>query len=310
MLGIVILNYKTYNETLRCVKTIQATVTTTDYKIIVVDNASPNDSFNILSKEYEENEKVICYLASENNGFSAGNNIGAKIAIENDCDALLFCNSDIEYYNNTIDVLYKFINDNKDVAIAAPLIVNDDGSIRNEVRKRIGFYTWICHTKPYFKQLLGKNSDKKVYDTKFDYKTEKKYIGVPPGCCFIVRAETFLSLGGLDENVFLYFEEDILCEKIYKKGLLVAIVPSVKTLHFGQASTGSGLFSFYNLLKSELYYFRAYKGISKLQLKILYELGKRMLKAYSKENNYDQFVNEYTEKYNEMKGKKRKYMLK
>ena len=84
--GIVILNYNDSNTTAEIINRIK------NYNvldlIVVVDNKSTDDSYTLL-KEYE-NEKIKVIQADSNNGYGAGNNIGARYLVENMLIILLF----------------------------------------------------------------------------------------------------------------------------------------------------------------------------------------------------------------------------
>ena len=123
-LGIIILNYNTWDETLKCVASIQKFYVESQYKIYIVDNCSTEK----LSMEQEEillslrNVEVI--YAKENRGYSAGNNIGIKRAIEDSCTHFLICNSDIIVVDKTIWRMCNYMNKNMMVGIIGPQIYN------------------------------------------------------------------------------------------------------------------------------------------------------------------------------------------
>ena len=72
----VILHYLTEYDTIDCVDSILNNVDYQDYKIIVVDNGSTNNSGETLLKRYRNNEKIVVIIVEENLGFARGHNIG------------------------------------------------------------------------------------------------------------------------------------------------------------------------------------------------------------------------------------------
>ena len=68
--GFVILNYKTYQDTIKCVQSIVNTIDTDNYFIVIVDNGSDNESLEVLNKEYEKDDKIAVLDAEKNLGFS------------------------------------------------------------------------------------------------------------------------------------------------------------------------------------------------------------------------------------------------
>ena len=78
----VILHYNTLDETHKCINSIKELTGAEEAKIIIVDNASPNNTGSILAEEYESDTMVDVLLRNENGGFSAGNNAGCEYAVQ------------------------------------------------------------------------------------------------------------------------------------------------------------------------------------------------------------------------------------
>ena len=99
MLGIIVLNFNNPNETINCINSIHIS-SLIKYKIYIVDNSEDLNSFSQLNRMYKSNSNIKI-IKSENNGYSAGNNLGIKMAIKEFCDLLLIVNPDVEFYKNT-----------------------------------------------------------------------------------------------------------------------------------------------------------------------------------------------------------------
>lgn len=97
-----ILNYKTKNETENCINTIQKLeITGYEVNIVVIDNASGDDSYEYLKKLYVKDEKTEIYQMESNMGFSKANNYGySLIRNRGDYAFIIVCNSDIEFCQN------------------------------------------------------------------------------------------------------------------------------------------------------------------------------------------------------------------
>ena len=81
--GIVILNYVSYDVTINCVEWFKKqNSTNVKTKIIIVDNDSPNNSFNILKEKFQEEKDVKVVKTDHNLGFANGNNYGYKKLLE------------------------------------------------------------------------------------------------------------------------------------------------------------------------------------------------------------------------------------
>ena len=89
----VILHYQALKETLDCVRSIKNNIAK-DYKIIIVDNLSPNNSGEQLKKQFSQDNRIVVILNRENCGFAKGNNIGYQEAKRYDPDYIVVLNSD------------------------------------------------------------------------------------------------------------------------------------------------------------------------------------------------------------------------
>ncbi len=89
--GIVISNYNGWQDTLVCLDSLQKQ-TFTDFEVILMDDASPNDSVAQLQNKLPPN---TVFLPQERNvGFAAANNIGMRRALDDGCDFALLLNND------------------------------------------------------------------------------------------------------------------------------------------------------------------------------------------------------------------------
>ena len=106
----VILHYYTIEDTKKCVESILEKCN--NVYIVIVDNASPNNTGKELEKLYKTNNKIKVILSKENLGFAKGNNIGFKYAKEKlNADFIIMCNNDTyllqDDFLNLIEEEYK-----------------------------------------------------------------------------------------------------------------------------------------------------------------------------------------------------------
>ena len=94
-IAIVILNYLNYWDTLACVKSIKS-MHYSVAGIVIVDNGSPNESFDVLNEEYKDEECILVIKNKKNQGFARGNNLGINRARKSlKADFVLVINNDI-----------------------------------------------------------------------------------------------------------------------------------------------------------------------------------------------------------------------
>lgn len=269
MLGIVILNYKTYDETIRCIENILSVKIVELYKIYIVDNDSPNESYNILCDRFCTYSNIKVIQSGENGGFSYGNNIGFRAAIGDGCDKILCTNNDVEFKNDAISIMCEDLNAHSECAVIGPKVLCSDGDIQNGNRRYLTVKRFIMRHKPFsFFDWFG--IEKKYTYSSYRYDKPIYIEGMVSGCCFLMRSSVIQQVGYLDDNIFLYHEENILAAKLKRVGYKVLLDPSAEIIHYGGKTTGSNsAFLRYHSFYSVLYYFWHYTKVSKISFNIV-----------------------------------------
>lgn len=265
MIGIVILNYKTPYDVLKCVDSINKN-TCLDYKIYLVDNFSNDNSFDVMSS-IADGEKIKVFSAEKNGGYSYGNNIGAKAAIEDGCDKLLFINPDVQVKTDAIKYLGEVIDKNPHVAVVGPKIFDRNGEVAVYAKKGITFKQYLFLRKPF--SIFDKRRTINTIHQKFDLTNGTVFFdGMVSGCCFMIRTSVFDEIGLFDENMFLYYEEDGLWSRFSKLGYICAIEPKAEVVHEHSASIGSTASPFSRRCEEvgAFYYLRKYRGLKGIKL--------------------------------------------
>ena len=95
-IGIVVLNYKNYTETIKCVDSIleQKEV---KVNVVIVDNGSENESMDAFKERYNDNEGIHLIENSKNLGYAKGNNVGIDWLRHQGIDFIIVCNSDVVF---------------------------------------------------------------------------------------------------------------------------------------------------------------------------------------------------------------------
>lgn len=211
-LALIILNYCSYNDTLKCVD--QLLSFNSDIHIIIVDNKSPDDSGKKLVKQYNDKININVLLIQENSGYSAGNNLGIKYAMKKFAvDTVGILNPDviiphIDVLNNMMTKLH---SDDSYAVIGGSTII--DGYNYNP-----NISAWDI---PSIKELyLGHSLKKRIEQVKVRKLIAPNLAQVDcvVGCFFLAKVKCLQEVGFLDENVFLYNEENILGIKLKQKG--------------------------------------------------------------------------------------------
>lgn len=262
MLGIIVLNYNSWESTFKCVESIIFNCSL-KYKIYIIDNGSTNNSYDILSRKYNNNSKIEIINNKVNLGYAAGNNVGIRRAIQKGIEYCIITNNDVLFKKNTIENLYNFIKEKDDAIIIGPKILDIYGNTQHSSRlsriRRIDAYE------------IGRVLKQKHLDEKCGQEPHMVYS--VSGSCFIIDTNKFNQIRAFDEKTFLYNEENILGEQISQSPYHVYFLPNAEIVHEHGASTGKiNLFVCTEYIKSFLYYWKKYRNASNVNLFFIYNI--------------------------------------
>lgn len=270
--AIIIVNYKNENLTIRFIKE-QLVKIAFPYSVIIVNNTASDASDNKLSKtlnapvvydvnSYNYREEDSCFVIHENEncGFAKANNTGSIFARYHlNSDYLLFTNNDIEIIDkDVITQLIKCLKNNSEIGLIGPKVIGLDGRLQSPEP----YYSFFdLMVRPYFSILKTKNTNNCSYSVNakegFHYKVM--------GSFFLLKTCDFFQCGMMDTNTFLYFEENILSERLRKIGKKVYYYPGVSVLH-AHSQTISKYASFKRqrnfMFNSGAYYYKTYRSIN------------------------------------------------
>lgn len=264
MIGIVILNYNTYEDTIRLVNELQHQTIANQLTIVVVDNYSPNGSYEKLKTIEELYSNTILLQSGENRGYSAGNNIGLKYTIGQGLKYTLIVNPDIEIHQKDyIAKMVAKINMDSKIAVLGTDIVNVEGNHQNPMRE-VGFWEELF----WFYELLSLRKNNRVIYT--ENHSHSRYCEKLSGCCFMIRNSFIEQIGFLDENTFLYCEEPILAKQVRQCGLKMFYMAELQAFHNHiKAKKGNPVKRMKTFTASRNYYLEKYSGYSPFSVRLL-----------------------------------------
>jgi GT2 family glycosyltransferase len=226
------------------------------YEVIVVDNASAQGTQGM---QLDAGIRLI--LNSENGGFGAGCNLGARHASGR---YLLFLNPDTRFLNDVVKELVGFLDGHFLAAVAGPMVVDEHNNVRFNAGRSLPtlFNEFLQHSSLTFR-FPRCSWTSEPYLSGWDHRSTREVESVV-GACLMIRTELFRSIRGFDEAFFLYSEELDLCCRIRKAGHQVWYVHTGRLMHKEQRSTmqlfGSlGRIVLQNM-RSQHYYFRKHRG--------------------------------------------------
>lgn len=221
----VILNYNNHKDTIKCVDNILKMNCMVD--IVIPDNNSRNDSFRVLENKYKDEENVFVIRNKINAGYSAGNNFGIKYILNKNDSINYICimNPDTLFDDaKLLDRMKAKMEEHKDIAVIAPVMY-----LRGECSLERS-----CWNLPSNIDFLRRMS---IYyrwkeDVNLEYIDEKlAYVDVLHGSFFMIRRDVLEQIDYLDENIFLYSEENALGFKVKNIGMREAICIDERYYH-------------------------------------------------------------------------------
>ncbi|MDO9399787.1 MAG: glycosyltransferase family 2 protein [bacterium] len=224
-ISIIILNYKSKDLVLNCLKSIkEADFGLLKYEIIVVDNNSQDGLKEILELQ---NLQIIFIESAKNVGMGAGNNLGIRKA---QGEYIVIMNPDITVFKETFKNIYDFMEVNSDVGLVGPKQFYPDQIVQTSCFRWYNLFTPIYRRLPLSKfNFVKKDLDRFLMK---DYNKEDiKEVNWLLGSFLFCRAKALAEVGLFDEQFFMYFEDTDLCRRFWNKNWKVLYFPKAMVIH-------------------------------------------------------------------------------
>jgi GT2 family glycosyltransferase len=257
---VVVLNYRNYADTIRCVRSLEG-LHYDNFRIVVVDNGSPNESERELRAACAEH---IVVQSGSNLGYAGGNNVGIQLAMDQGADYIAILNNDtLASDPDLLKGLVDYAERDPSAGLMTPLVVDPKEEIDPCCTRRSpslmelfwnrGIGRWIWPIPKWEERLF--------YQGEVDYR-EPAEVEVISGASMFVRRELIEEIGLLDDRTFLFWEEFILFEKIRKTAFRTMLVPDPRITHIrSQSLKGTHLGPVLANLKSLDLYLKRYRAV-------------------------------------------------
>ena len=203
---LIVLNYKGYGDTCECVDNLLQQ-NYENYKILIVDNDSQDESFEKLRIRYPQ---IPIVQTGKNLGYAGGNNIGIHIAVKEGAQYIGILNNDIRAEEDVVSkMVTAFAQDDK-LGMIGPAICEWNSDIIQSAGASINFFTGnsiLYHKGESYLEIEKSNI---IYGN---------YLG---GAALFFRPSILDAIGNIPECYFMFFEETEWCVKAVKSGYLVA----------------------------------------------------------------------------------------
>ena len=232
-----------------------------DLRVIVVDNACPEDSTSTLT-----GLRVEILRMGRNAGFATACNAGSSLGRG---DAILFLNPDAEISPADVRLLASRLAADPSCGAIGPRILDASGrtslSVRRNPRLRSAFgEALFLH---YVARQMAWPTE--TVRTGYDHAADAEWLS---GAALCVRRSAFEAVGGFDERFFLYSEDADLCLRIRQSGYVVRYDPVATAHHHGGSSAPRPSLADLNLA-SRITYVRAHeRGLRYFAFRLAYAL--------------------------------------
>ncbi len=270
--SVLILNYMSYRETLGYIANLKQQKGI-QLSILVVDNHSPNESFEALRRHFRNDEQVSVIQSGFNGGYAYGNNFGLRYLQRTNPDFILISNNDI--YLDDLRLIADMVKEYRqlpNIAFLAPsMYVGGKEDQKHQAwklpRLRDSLIASLRITYALAERLQWAN---RYYFSEKDKNTRP--VDCLSGSFFIGAGPVFYHLGMFDENTFLYMEEAIIGHKVKEHSLQNYLMRGRRFRH-AHGKTSRSLHSQAQLqwqwLRSAIYYHRHYQGASVAAVSLL-----------------------------------------
>jgi GT2 family glycosyltransferase len=251
-LSIIVVSYNTRELLRSCLASIFEHAKEENPEVIVVDNNSSDGSVDVVRSVFP---RIKVIANEENRGFAAANNIGVRIATG---EMVLLLNPDTELLPQSVSSALTYMRNNSDVGILGCRILSPDGTVQQSARDVPSLWTLLMETSFLYKVLPHSGLFRNPWVTLTD---QEQDVDVVKGAFLLTRRSIFEAVGYLDEQFFLYSEEQDWCVRVKRHGWRIVYYPAANIIHREGASSKPGPDSTkYMVYDSEFLYFVKYHG--------------------------------------------------
>lgn len=256
-ISIIIVNYNTKDFLKNCLNSIIENTEAVDYEVIVVDNASSDESLEMLRNDFPQ---VLLICNKENVGFARANNQGIRIAKG---ENILFLNSDTVVSKNCLFETLRFVRSRPEIGIVGCKVLNEDKGLQ-----------YSCYHAPTLLSELvffTKEVVKNLWEPFTYYKYMKywdhsqiKEVDCIAGCFLWVKRELFDKGGLLDESFFMYYEDAEFCYRVRRNSnFKVYYYPRAEIIHLkGKSGDWTNFETLKHCYRSARYYLKKCYGVA------------------------------------------------
>ncbi|MCS6840213.1 MAG: glycosyltransferase family 2 protein [Roseiflexus sp.] len=238
----------------RALTALFTTTHTSTCQVVVVDNASSDDSVAMVRRQFPG---VTLLVNEENVGFGRANNQALALA---EGRYILLLNTDAFVHDGAVDGMVAFMDAHPDAGSVGCRLYYEDGSLQ---RSCFAFPTLATElwNALFLDKLFPKSRFFGRYQMTYWDMNDIRPVDSLMGACLMVRTDVVKRIGLFDEQFFMYSEEIDLCYRLQQEGFKNYYLPTVSATHlWGGSSRRIRHESFLRLYQSRVKFFRKHYG--------------------------------------------------
>ncbi len=249
IISVIIVNYNVREFLEQCLDSVQRALKSIPSEIIVVDNASVDDSVPMIRQRFPQ---VMLIENKKNVGFSAANNQGLEVARG---QFIVLLNPDTVVQEDTFTKLLDFFARTPDASAATCKIINPDGTFSVDCRHSIPTPLTAFWKVVGLSRLFPKSKIFGRYNLTYLNENDTYQVEAISGSFMMMRREIVKKVGKLDEDFFMYCEDIDYCHRINKAGGKIYYVPDSQIIHYKGESTKKNNLDYVITFNRSLYKF-------------------------------------------------------
>lgn len=265
---LLILNYNNAKDTIALCNSLE-NQKNINFEILIVDNYSPDNSYETIKKELDTNPLIKIVKAENNGGYASGNNVGLRY-IDNNLNSkyVAILNNDLRITDENLfsKLISKYENLDNPAFITPMQKDENDNIIQNSAWKKPTYMQDCLNSFWIYRKYFQSNK----YSLNDNLDSSK--VEILPGCFLFTEFNFFKGIDFFDEGTFLFLEERILVEKVQKTDRNNYLIKDLFYYHESSSTINKELsnISKYKILyESLMYYTKNYRNISSIKINIL-----------------------------------------
>lgn len=214
--SIIVLNYNGREDTLACLRSLEH-LTYPNVNVIVVDNASSDGSEDAIRSTFP---RMTFIQTGSNLGFTGGNNVGLRYALEQGADYVMLLNNDTIVAPDFVNLLVKVGESDPSIGVIGPMIYYFDNPEQ----------IWSAGGEIDWRRGLTNNIGVNELDQS-QFGLNPRQVDFVTGCALLAKRAVWEKVGLLDDQFFMYYEETEWCVRANRAGFKIYMAPMAMVWH-------------------------------------------------------------------------------